>query len=191
MVSQVNHVYEYQLDRSDVVISLNDWWLAFAAENSASDLNRESVIGREIWDFIAGKPTQALYREIHRYVRSTGQSVTVPFRCDSPSLQRHMQVQIKLQGDDALLYASTLVRAQRQRKLRLLDAARQTDDSILTMCSCCKRSLLEPTGWLDLEHISLRLRLFEKQTVPQLRYTVCPDCQQQISGDRVKQETAS
>jgi hypothetical protein len=46
----------------------------------------------------------------------------------------------------------------------------------LTMCSFCKRSLIEPSGWLEMEDISLRLKMDDQPSVPELRYTVCPDC---------------
>ena len=42
------------------------------------------------------------------------------------------------------------------------------------------RALLEAAGWLDLEEVSVRLRLFESQKVPELRYTTCPPCAQEM-----------
>ena len=51
------------------------------------------------------------------------------------------------------------------------------------MCSCCTRALLEPIGWLDIEQVSFKLRLFETRKVPEIRYTVCPDCRASTSSD--------
>jgi len=68
------------------------------------------------------------------------------------------------------------VRAVPQRNSEILDSRRQRSTATLTICSCCKRALLEPAAWLDLEDVSVRLQLFETQHVPQLRHTVCPQC---------------
>jgi hypothetical protein len=57
-----------------------------------------------------------------------------------------------------------------------LDAEHERSQAFLSMCSCCKRSLLEPVGWLDLEEVSVRLRIFEMPKIPKVHYTVCPNC---------------
>lgn len=178
MVASSNPTYQYRLDEADVIVWVDRWWLAFAKENGAAELDEPAVLGHSIWDFVTGEATQTLYRELHAYVRSTGNPIAVPFRCDSPLLQRYMQLTITRRGAGDLHYESTLLRAVPQRRLRLLDSDRDKSTACLTMCSCCKRSLLEPSGWLDLEHISLRLRLFDEQTVPEVRYTICPQCAQ-------------
>lgn len=100
----------------------------------------------------------------------------MPFRCDSPSLQRHMRMTITHEHAGQLLYACLLVRAVPQRHTAVLDSGYPRADAHLTMCSCCKRALLEPLGWLDVEEVSVRLGLFEAEKVPELRHTICPEC---------------
>jgi hypothetical protein len=173
-------MYRYLLDDENNIVWVDDWWLAFANENGAPELNETSVVGHQIWEFIAGEPTRQLYEELHERVRNSGTPITVPFRCDSPTLQRHMQVTIHSDGNRRLLYESRLLRAEPQRRVKILDMHERRSSESLTMCSCCKRSLLEPSDWLDLQNISLRLRMFEQQTVPELRYTICPDCESQL-----------
>ncbi len=169
-------IYRYRLDEADVIVYVNHWWLAFAQENNATELDESSVVGHVLWEFIVDEPTRTLYKEIHKHVRSSGHPITVPFRCDSPTLQRYMQLTINNDGEGQLLCESRLIRAVPQRHIALLDSAQERSDSFLTMCSCCKRSLIEPSGWLEIENIALKLRLYEKQAVPGVRYTVCPSC---------------
>ncbi len=176
MVAKIEAVYCYSLDAEDRIVSVDDWWLAFASENGAAELDRKSVLGRQVWEFICDEPTRTLYREIHNHVRATGHPIVVPFRCDSPMLQRFMQLRISLHADGQLHYESRLIRVVPQARLGVLDPTREKSNNVLTMCSMCKRSLLEPVGWLDLQAISLQLRMFDQQKVPQLRYTVCPQC---------------
>ncbi len=184
MVAQAQPTYRYCLDEADTIVSVDHWWLAFAQENNAAGLSETSVVGQVLWEFISDEPTRALYKEINDHVRSSGNPVTVPFRCDSPTLQRYMQLTISDQGDGRLLYESVLLRALPQRRLALLDPKQKRSNDFLTMCSFCKRSLIEPSGWLDMENIALKLRMYEAQAVPELRYTVCPECAGQIQNDR-------
>lgn len=175
--SPTRRKYLYRLTEADIIDYVDSWWLAFASENNAAELKRSSVVGHSIWDFIADRATQNLYREIHGRVREFGHSILVPFRCDSPTLQRHMQLTISQEPNGYLLYESTLVRATQQKRMALLDSKQQRSDEFLTMCSFCKRSLIEPSGWLEMEDIAIKLRMYEQPTVPALRYTVCPDCE--------------
>mgnify|MGYP001821522752 FL=1 len=181
MVTSVRQVYQYGVDDTDVVTFVDEWWVAFAEENRAIGLSRDSVLGHSIWEFIADEPTQQLYRELHNYVRSSGRPVRVPFRCDSPTLQRFMQLKISHEGNGHLHYESTLLRTVPQRRLSVLNPRAKRTNAFLTMCSVCKRTLIEPSGWLELEDIALRLLMYDQQRVPGMRYTVCPDCSRRIS----------
>jgi len=181
MVSLGQKSYRYRLNENDVIESVDDRWLAFARENGACRLNLASVVGRPIWDFIADAPTRTLYGEIHDYVRSTGKPTVVPFRCDSPTLKRYMELTIsKFNGQ--LQYESKLTRVSAHRRLSIYDRTKERSDESLTMCSMCKRSLIEPAGWQEMEDISLRLRLHDRANVPALRYTVCPQCTTRFSA---------
>ncbi len=178
MVAKTEVVYRYSVDKDDRIASVDEWWLAFARENGAAQLDRASILGRQLWEFISDQPTRSLYQEIHSHVRATGNAIDVPFRCDSPMLQRFMQLRITRHTGQQLLYESRLIRVVPQKRLAVLDPKRDRAESFLTICSMCKRSLIEPDGWLDLQSISLQLRMFDQQKVPQLRYTLCPQCSQ-------------
>ncbi len=151
-------------------------WLSFAQENGAPGLNEDAVIGRPLWEFIADEPTRDLYERIHVRARKTAKPVVVAYRCDSPSLRREMRLTISPAENGELSYSSVLLRAVPQGPIRVLDSGLRGTGSFVTMCSCCKRSLIEPHGWVDLEDVSLRLRVLGKARLPGLRYTVCPEC---------------
>src|SRR6056297_1489890 len=159
MVASIPQIYRYRLDRSDVIDFVDSWWLAFATENGADELNETFVVGRPIWDFIGDEPTRSLYREVYQHVRSTGQPIDIPFRCDSPTLRRYMQLTVRREKDDRLLLESKMIRTASQQGLRVLSRSARRSSSFLTMCSFCKRSLIEPAGWLEMQDIALRLKL--------------------------------
>ena len=94
-----------------------------------------------------------------------------------------MRLTITRQEAGQLQYESLLVWAKPQRRLDILDPNQRRSNSFLTMCSCCTRALLEPVGWLDVEEVSVRLRLFETRKVPEMRYTVCPECVASTESD--------
>ncbi|WP_442509758.1 hypothetical protein SH528x_001354 [Novipirellula sp. SH528] len=191
MVIQTTQVYRYRVDASDIIVEVDQWWLAFAKENNTIDLDEPSVVGKSLWSFIADYATQKLYKEIHRFVRVTGNPITVPFRCDSPTLKRYMQLTITQRENQQLAYESILLRAVPSRRLSVLDPSEERSAAFLTMCSFCKRSLIEPAGWLEMENIAIKLRMYRKQTVPELRYTVCPECEDQLGGERKQTDSTS
>jgi hypothetical protein len=174
--------YRYRVDAADTIVWVDDLWLAFARENCAVGLTKDAVLERSLWDFIVGDELRRLYMEIHARVRSSGRPAVLPFRCDSPTLQRHMRLTISREAEDHLLYESVLIRAVPQRKLDVLDPTQQHSDATLAICSCCKLALLEPVGWLELADVSVRLKLFEEQRVPRLRHTVCPECDAKLKN---------
>lgn len=182
-MSQESQTYRYAVDAADRLVWVDDWWLAFARENGAPELTADAVYGRSLWDFVTAGATQQLYAQLHARVRATRQRVVVPFRCDSPRLKRHMRLTIVPQDEGRLDYESVLLRTEPQSALPVLDATRPRSEAVLTTCSCCKRALLESVGWLELEEVAVRLRLFEKPKPPQLRYAVCPGCHQAVEEE--------
>jgi hypothetical protein len=168
--------YRYRVDADDLLVWVDSWWLAFARENGAADLTADRVLGRSLWEFIADAGTRELYKEIHSRIRATGRASLLPFRCDSPKVCRHMRLTISQDGDGQLLYESVLLRVEPRRDFRFLDRDCPRSDAFLTMCSCCKRSLIESAGWLEVEEVAVRLGLFERPRGPQLRHTICPSC---------------
>lgn len=177
------HEFRYHIDSTDRLVWVDEWWLAFATENGASEIVVDSILGRPLWDFISGEGTRKLYEEIHARVRRHGNPVVVPFRCDSPTLQRHMRLRVTAGEEGRLVYRSVLLRVEPQPYLAVIDPKGCRSDCLLTMCSCCKRALLEPVGWLDLEDASTKLRLFDTTEVPNLRYEICPECDESINGN--------
>ena len=171
-----SQIYRYRVDANDLIVWVDPLWLAFAQENGASELTEDSVLSRSLWEFVAGDVTRRLFAELHARVRQFHRPVVLPFRCDSPSLKRHMQLTITEEQNAQLLYKCVLLHVEPQSDVGVLYSAQRRSNCFLTMCSCCKRALLESVGWLGLEDVSARLRVFDQPEVPGLRYTVCPEC---------------
>jgi hypothetical protein len=176
MIESSQQRFLYRVDANDLLVWVDSWWLAFARENGASELTEARVLGRSLWDYIADDGTRRLYREIHEQIRASGRRAVLPFRCDSPTVRRHMRLTITTGDAGRLCYESVLLLVEPRSRLRLLDRDFPRSEDLLTMCSCCKRALIESVGWLDIDEVAARLRLFERQRAPQLRHAVCPEC---------------
>lgn len=179
-MSTALHAYCYQVDASDRLTWVDPWWLAFAQENGAPELTEERVLGRCLWDFLGDDTTRAFYEEVHNHVRAKSKAVVLPFRCDSPTLKRHMRLSITPGDAGSLHYKSTLVGVEPCGPLTMLNAAVVPTADFVTMCSCCKRCLIEAHGWLEVEDVICLFAALNRQPTPGLRYTICSACAESL-----------
>jgi hypothetical protein len=182
MVSMGRQTYSYAIDASDRIIYVSPEWLAFAAENNARELTKPAVLGHQLWEFIAGEDTIRLYRELLERVRETHRETRLPFRCDSPTLQRHMRMTIVPQPDEGIRFNNVIEKVCVTPRLDLLDRSGPRSPHHVDMCSCCKRIVVEPFGWLDIADAAARMNLLDAPQVPELRQKVCPDCRRQVEA---------
>ncbi|MEM8681244.1 MAG: hypothetical protein AAGF97_18000 [Planctomycetota bacterium] len=170
--------YSYLVDDADRLRWVSLHWLGFAQENGAAQLTEEAVLGRSLWDSIADDRTEKLYRALMGRVRKQRSLVVVPFRCDSPSLRRYMQLSIQARERGQLLFGSRVVKIEPRPRMDILDLRSRRSSQVVTLCSLCQKLLIEPAGWMELEAAIAKLHLLEEDTFPRLRYTVCASCQQ-------------
>ena len=166
----------YAVNVHDVITSVSQTWLAFARENGAPELTDHAVIGHSLWDFIDGSQTIQLYKAVLQRVRTSTPRIVLPFRCDSPTLRRYMRLEITCLPQGSIQFEGILERVEPTAYFKMFDTHVPRSRDLLTLCSCCKRALVEPCGWLEIEDAVVRLHLFEQKTSPQLRHTVCPNC---------------
>ncbi|MAT68338.1 MAG: hypothetical protein CMJ58_02325 [Planctomycetaceae bacterium] len=174
--------YRYRVDARDVIVSVDSWWLAFARENGAPELTAERVVGRSLWDYVEGGEVQRTYRALHDRIRATKTCAAASYRCDSPTLRRDMQLTITPSTDGCLQYESVIVRVTPAPYVGLFDAVRPRSKSVLTVCSHCRRALLEPHGWLDPDAVSDRLQRASRWRWPQIRHVLCPNCSKSLGA---------
>lgn len=174
--------YRYCIDEIDRILWVSELWLAFAQENGAPELTASHVVGKSLWDFVAVEQLRELYSAVHAKVREQGQPALIQFRCDSPWLRRHMRMTIRCLGSGHLMYTCVLLRTEPQDQLNLIDAQQPHSDEWVTLCSVCKRGLLESVGWLEATDFATRLRLFERSKLPQVRHKLCPNCAKSLGA---------
>ena len=176
--------YGYAVDGDDVIVSLGDGWLLFARENGAPQLCREALVGRSLWEYVAGATTRQLYEAMFRRVRDERRTLALPFRCDSPDLFRFMELAVEPGERGALQLTGRLLREQARPHFNLLDRLVTRSSEPLPICSVCLRVELFGTRWVSAEEAVERLDLFDSAQLPPLDYRVCPACVEAARGRR-------
>ena len=83
----------YSIDADDRIIEVNGEWGRFASANGGNP-DPTAVIGRRLWDFIVDEGNRSLYQAMVYSVRHKFAPLHIPFRCDSPTVERHMTMTI-------------------------------------------------------------------------------------------------
>lgn len=181
----------YTIDPEDRIVEVDDRWIAFANANGAGSLVHR-VLGQPLWTFIADQTVRELYRSLLSRVRATRRHVTLPFRCDSPTVRRYMMLSVGPGSGPVgtLAFCAMMVREEPQpgaaRALYAAVSARSGDDEsfagewnsdssdVLTMCSSCKR--LDVEGWCEIDEAIQRQAELLTEPVRPISHGLCPAC---------------
>ncbi|MGC8827572.1 MAG: PAS domain-containing protein, partial [Anaerolineae bacterium] len=175
-------LFVYQIDAGDVITTVNDAWDEFALENEAPHLTGQGVIGRSLWDFIAGEETRHLYRILFQRVREGKRPISIPFRCDAPDCRRYMEMQMIPDNAGGITFANRVLRVERRPAVRLLEQGAPRSPDFVTMCGWCKRVRLPDDRWVEVEEAIRVLHLFDERAVPQISHGICPECHDRVLG---------
>nr|MBS0021223.1 hypothetical protein [Gammaproteobacteria bacterium] len=172
--------YTYGINPSDVITWVSDEWLRFAQENDAPELSVAHVIGQSLWRFIVGADVQRIYQELFRSLRSKRAELIIPFRCDSPTVVRHMELTLRSPGNGVLEFEGRLLRHEMREPVSVFYRHAQRSNESISICSLCRR-LLWQKEWIDVGAMIVRRRLFNTEPIPRLDETVCPDCRSKLA----------
>jgi hypothetical protein len=176
MQNAPSHSCGYELDENLNIVSIDAGWSDFARANGAPELASAALLGRPLMSRIAGDSTAHLYETLFDKVRRTRRPIVLPFRCDSPTQRRFLELTIA-PGSRGLRVSSTLLRVESRLRVSLLDPRKARSDEFLRMCSFCKQVKVE-AGWCEVEDAVVALRLFERDLLPVISHGVCPACLQ-------------
>jgi hypothetical protein len=170
----------YAIDADDRICFLSPEWVVFAFHNGGSELTPDVVLGRSLWDFVAGAKTRHLYQILLERVRTSKKSVTVPFRCDSPSLRRSMELMLTPTSSGGIEFRSQLVHQEPRTPVVLRAASKYDAADFLRICSWCKRVAQDHDTWVEIEEALARAQLFIRDDLPELTHTICSQCDEMM-----------
>lgn len=174
----------YLLDAQDQVVAVSGDWDRFAHANEGQTATTAHVVGRYLFDLIAGDSTRMFMRACLEAARLTGSSRTVRYRCDAPDLCRYLEMTLT-PGEGGSVMVEHYVRrlVPRLPVSRQVSVGRYHQDVVWLRCSQCLRvrgagavTALDGRSWQAAEHLPPNggATLF-------VRDVVCPQCQTELA----------
>lgn len=175
-MSGVDETIRYSIDQNDVIISLSTNWQSYANSNAGGEACLpENIIGNSIYKYIADFETEHFYQIMIHKIRAGGKSITFPFRCDSPSQRRKLQMRI-IQIENSVVFECEVEEIEERVSVDLLRSDLPRTNDMLKVCSMCKQIELTSVEWAEVETALEALGLFDQKQPPQLTHGLCPDC---------------
>lgn len=168
-------IFIHTVDSAGTITAVNQEWLDFAKENDAPELVREYVVGRPLWDFMTGRETRHISRLLFDKALSSGESIIIQYRCDSPGLRRFLKMEIAPMRDGTVEFRSSYIRFEPRAPVSLLDRRAPRSSEFMTICSWCRRVRVA-NEWVEVDEAVNRLDLFSSACLPQLSHGICQDC---------------
>ncbi|WP_293678458.1 hypothetical protein [uncultured Phenylobacterium sp.] len=181
----------YVTDGEGVVLRVGEpRWDEFATAAAAERALASAVVGRSVFDAMAGEEVRDAYRRIHRRVLDEPSGhFGFEYRCDAPEVGRRMRMSIsRVSGPGRrvrLLYQSQVLSAVSRPWMSLFEPQRIVEWAraeaavpLVRMCGFCQRLAWPPDegGWVSSESY---YRLGGPADV-RVSHGVCPTCTHKI-----------
>lgn len=182
-MTQITHepVYELALvvNRDDQIMSVSSNWDERAQnQGGGAQLFAQALIGQALSRFIRSDNTRMYIEACLKVCRLKQQVLFRPYRCDSPTHKRFMEMQLSPLAEGAVEMKHFLLKEEAfEQPLRLETVASAEPGSgyAYVRCSMCNR--LKPRGqsqWLEPQ------RCVHQPQPLRVIYSVCPACLAQI-----------
>lgn len=189
------HGIAYTVDMQGVVTDIgNPNWSAFAEGNGAPEMiDRGSVVGRPLLDFVIGDDVRATYiLFMDKLKEGSLRRVAFGFNCDAPSVSRQMVMAITPMAEagniGGLLFQSILVSEEIRPPLDIFDfqALREHDDlltarPLIFLCSFCQKvSHVDDTPQRSLWITAEEYYRSGGDSEVQISHRTCPGCRERF-----------
>jgi len=166
---------EYWLNSEDAIIAVGSTWDTFAGENEGPGVVSGLIVGRSLWEFISGDPTRMWLSSILTLARIRDETVSRPYRCDSPTVKRFMNLEIKKGADGSLHLVHSLVRVEAMSVPCRVNPSPSAGKKMMQRCSVCNR-FNTAKGWMEAEDLDTPVG-----SPIAVIYAVCSDCMRFMS----------
>ena len=135
------------------------------------------ILNTSIWDYIEGQETRDLYKDIFTKLRRKKTELVIPFRCDTPTVIRQMELTLRSGPEKTIEMEGRLLDKKHREAVSLFDLKAERSDETIEICSICRKLHIRAGEWLDVEHAIVQKRLFTKKQMPRLIEKICPACE--------------
>jgi hypothetical protein len=164
----------YAIDEADRLVEASPAYFDFAAQNEFPGAGL--CVGKPLWDCVSDSTTRLVQKSLVRRVRRSGRSLTLPFRCDGPSVRRELTLEIGRRTETSWIQFSAATVSEEQRpRQALLDLGQKRADRMITMCSWCDRFMVG-RDWVEIEQAVSDLGLTSGRDLPGISYALCDRC---------------
>jgi hypothetical protein len=167
----------YVIDADDKISFVDAGWCRFAEANDGAELTPSVILGQSLWDHITDLTTSKLYQQIVARVRQ-GKSSRFVLRCDGPECRRLLEMTIISGPNGSVEFETRLLSLETREPVALLSREMPRSTDMLRSCAWCNRidAGSGSNDWVEVEEATNRLRLFEREVMPQLTHGICESC---------------
>ena len=169
--------FAYRLDARDHVASVDTEWLDF----NGKPITRRPPVS--FWDYISGYEVRHLFKMMFDTARDKHREISVPFRCDTPTARRFMELKIEPLDGGFLSITGELIHKEIRASVDLLGDVDRDPERFLEICSWCKRVDLGGDRWVEVEDAVRELDLMDDPPLPTLTHGICFDCMERVEDD--------
>jgi hypothetical protein len=169
VTSSVTH----RIDASDRIVSVGGDWTRFALENGGPAA--EAVLGTVLWDSFSEIGMVDVWQRLVARARA-GVRVSVPARCDAPSVRRSLRIDVMGGSDGGVTFVSETISSVDRKPVVLLDPRTpRTSDTVLS-CAWC-HAVRVHGGWVPIETAASDLGLVDRVSLPRVTHGICDRCE--------------
>ena len=174
-----NNIFFYEIDENDIIVNVSKrTWNTFYMQNVEGNNSCLSynLKNTSLWKYITNQEMISLYKLIIENIRKYKKSIILPFRCDSDSERRYLDLEISPIENKKIQFKSKIVATEKRDKVNLFDDYLPKMDISLNVCSMCKFVEYEKGAWCEVELAIEKLNLFNMKEVPKISHSLCPFC---------------
>ncbi|CAL8981293.1 hypothetical protein RHODGE_RHODGE_02309 [Rhodoplanes serenus] len=162
-----------RLDKRNRIVGVGGAWDRFALANDGGAVTAARVLGTDFLSHVSGEATRSLLDRVLRGARRSSAPVVLPFRCDSPECERHMEMTVQAEPASGILLAYRVLRVvPLPVPLRFVGSGLPRG-RMLFRCSTCNR-LLRDGRWHEPSSVDV------PATPIAVSYGVCHDCRDTV-----------
>ncbi len=165
-----------QVDKDNIITRLSSGWDQAAADGQAADsLAQNKVIGLPLRHFITSDTTRMYVESCLKLCRLRQQVLYRPYRCDSPTHKRFLELQLTPLAEQAVEMKHFLLKEEpfeRPVSIEDITNAEITPAGTYVRCSFCNRlKSMKNEHWTLPEQVAL-----QPSQALRVIHSVCPDC---------------
>lgn len=181
----------YWVDERDIICKVDEQWDLTLEDPKAKRVKSSVIIGKSLFDFICDDVTRMYLRTMLQSVRLIPRILHKPYRCDSPTEKRYMEMSLELEKNGWVRVSHKLIRTE-SIATPILFKSVSTSKNVNTSssyasyhvrCSICNRvRLSNDENWRDVDELpSKKITGIESLRVI---YGVCSPCMNGLKTER-------